>query len=306
MTKKEKGIVLFAGFHHSYASAALGLIASIRNKDKEIPILLYVTEGLLAPQRQRIFEGIFKTKVQVLDPKHYTTDGRVTFVKAKTRLYELSPFQKTMYLDVDMVWLPRTTVSQAFALLEGVPFTMPSEGYFDIPENVMKTTGFYQFWSDKWDILDKYPQIKEQGRLNQLRSEMIYFEKSPEIKKLFTLAKKVYDNPLTRPTSIGGALPDEYAFNIASSIMGIHPHDDQFYPIYWEFKRAVMRKPPVDQFEIMAKYWAYSVGGNETTLDQKNLYNRWIKGSMNTAGMPMLAFNLVDKKDIAVLNRQKL
>lgn len=303
---KEKGIVLLAGFHHSYATSAMGLVASIRKTDKETPIIVYTTQGLIPEKKLHVFEVVLNAKVKVLDSKYYMTGNQVTFVKAKTHLYELSPFQKTIYLDVDMVWLPRKTPGMLFSSLEGCPFTTISEGYFDTTENILRTSGFYYYWSDKYDIVNAYPDIKKHGKLWQLRSEFMYFEKSPETKKLFSLVKKIYAQPLTRPTKIGESLPDEYAFNIATSIMGMPPHSEQYSPVFWDFKRMIKRQTPVDEHTIMSQYYAYSVGGNETQPDQKSFYNRQIKGSMNAMGIPGYSFTIRDKKDFKELKREKM
>lgn len=300
----EKGLVLLAGFHSTYANYALGLISTIRNKDKEIPILLYITEGLLSDSKMRALQNTLNVEVKVLDPEHYTVDGDIRFVKAKTRLYELSPFKKTIFLDVDMIFFPRKTLSQLFESLDGKEFSIISEGHFDIKQNQELPNGFYTYWGDRDTILEKYPEIKKQGRLNKLRSEFLYFEKSPKIKKLFTLVKQVYDNPLTRSIKIGEALPDEYAFNIATSILGYQ--FDAWSPIYWEYKRQVMNKPIESEFVLFNNYYAFSVGGNVTVDWQKSIYNRHISGSMGNLGLSHLVFKLNDKMNIAALNRQKL
>jgi len=295
-----------AGFHPIYGKAALGLIATIRTKDKNIPITLFYSEGAINNALHGAITGVLNANLVPLLPEHYNHNGRIQFVKAKTRLYDLSPYQKTMYLDVDMAWLPRKTASEAMDSLSGVPFAMQSEGYFDAVNNVLKSTGFYHFWADHYDIIEEYPAVKEKGRLNMLRSEMIYFEKSTETKKLFALVKKIYDSPKTRTVAIGGAVPDEYAFNIATSTLGIYPHQENFDPIFWDFKRGAMKEQPQPLSTIMSTKWAYSVGGKVTSDQQKDIYNNQIKAALNAAKLQNLVFTLRDKNEFPILNRQKI
>lgn len=103
-----------------------------------------------------------------------------------------------------------------------------------------------------------------------MRSEMIFFSKSPEMKKYFKLVKQIYDNPKMKVEEIGEVTPDEFAFNIASAITGINPHKENYSPIFWDY---LHKKHKMIRSQIFEEFKGYSIGGNVTNDNQKAIYN---------------------------------
>ncbi len=264
-----RGIILIAGGHAYYGKMAAALAASIRHHDKTIPILVYHA-GYGINHLQHFEKNLF-SEVKTLPEESYMHNGRAQYMKAKLSLYDLSPFDETIYLDVDMIWSTKKTVGELFDSLKDVPFTMISEGHYDLTSIKDETNKAYTFWGDTQAILNKYGENKTDGKLYQLRSEFIYFKKNALIKKYFDKAKEIYENPLIEVSRIAGGIPDEFAFNIAGFLLNVHPHKDKYSPVYWYYMHG--KEMLYNRTELYQKYYAISIGGNRAPDDLKRLYN---------------------------------
>src|SRR6185436_7852014 len=93
-----------------------------------------------------------------------------------------------------------------------------------------KPSGHYYFWAD----MDEIKRVYGIEMMYQFRSEVMYFRKCKEVKKLFDDAKKIYANPrLTTIRQHAGAVPDELALNISAAKNDMHPHQLGWSPSYW-------------------------------------------------------------------------
>jgi hypothetical protein len=102
----------------------------------------------------------------------------------------------------------------------------------------------------------------------------------------------VYDKPKVKPIDFAGALPDEFAFSIASILCEHYPHQDNFLPIYW---------PPLEtrneHTAILANdYYAYSAGGNIINNVMKENYNRLVSIAYYNMKLTSYPFKHKDKR----------
>ena len=97
-------------------------------------------------------------------------------------------------------------------------FTSITEGFYDYESGQDYGNKMYHYWCDP---LEAQKLHKLKGKFYQWRSEVMYFNK--QAKEFFTLAKKVYNNPLVNVKQFAGHTPDELAINIAASKLGIEP-----------------------------------------------------------------------------------
>lgn len=253
-----KGVLLIALGHENYIKMAVNLAASLRTSDPEVHICL-VHDGKFdqLEQKQR---DLFSKDIKCPD-QHCTTTGRPDFIKAKTRMYDLSPYDQTLFLDVDMVWLVDKRVSELIKTLEGIDFTIMNTGptekcYWAEPEDVRKITGsthpMYIFYS-----------------------ELVYFEKGEKAKAYFKKVKQAFDKPMIGARTFGtSAMPDELAFIIASLQTGTLPHQDNWFPVYWHFRDKSKRH--LQPFQLSKEFYAYSIGGNVTPEYAKAHYNNLV------------------------------
>lgn len=297
--KQPRGIVMIAGGNSQYyGNCAVNLCASLRYKDKDIPITIFEHNNAIPLHRRTMLQYAMKVDIQQLSEEACTDKtGRVNYYKAKTRIYDLSPYEHTLYLDADTLWLPSITPSAFFDKWESKDFDIINEGHYDLLTGEDHTTGFYTFWGDADTMLKRLGGTPKGDRLYQMRSELIYFKKTPANRVFFNKVKAVYDGPLTTMSLIGDKLPDEYAFNMAGLYTGVKPATEKWYPMYWHFKHVLVHKRQLDRFAIMTDYMAYSVGGNKLNEVQKRFYNERVLGYFSVQGFAT-PWKIVNKKDV--------
>lgn len=280
--KKEKGILLIALGHPIYGKMAAALAASIKVTKTEIPIVLYCNEQ----SKSRLMEGEKKLfdQMHIMPEEYYKTNGIERFLKAKTFVYDLSPFDETIFLDVDMIWNPKKKPEDLFEELNNLDFTMCNEGYVDFASGINKLKPNYTFWFDLAEFRTKYSRNRRiiNNKLYQLRSEFVYFKKNKRMEKYFTTVKDLYDNPQIEVTYVGNGLADEYAYNVASCLMAIYPHVDYYSPMYWYYKYT-SKKP--SRGEILKDFYLISMGGNKSDKFSEDFYNDIAASSYQQLGL---------------------
>ncbi len=256
---KKRGVIILAIGHPYYGCYAAQLARSIRATDPDVELALAHAHGstthlpTLAP-----FDHVIEI------PAEYThTNGLPDYFKAKTFIYELSPFDTTIGMDADTIWLPRKPISQLFDQLDGLEFTMAPRG----AELVETATPGLIHWADPQEIRAAY-NIPDGELLFNLSSEFMYFKKNKRVKKLFTEAQKIFTSPLVQYKTFGHTMPDELAFAIAMMKTKVYPPREMFLPIYWE----QYEKKNMAAAMMYETFWAYSLGGNMVTREMKQFY----------------------------------
>lgn len=260
--KPNRGIVLIALGSPQYGRMAANLAASIRFADNGIAIhLVYSGSSIthLSPDHKKLF-----TSMAECPREYYLKGGKEVYLKAKTCIYELSPFEETIMMDVDLIFCDsRKKASSLFEQLKNIEWTMQNRGYADLSKDILPSH-FCQ-WCDINDVKKVYETT---GRFYHLASEFIYFKRSDDNEKYFKLVRDIFDNPLIPGKLFNGDLPDEFAFDIASAILGKYPHQDNWVPIYWF---AVDNKK-LETNDIIKQYYGISIGGADVP-------NKFLKGS---------------------------
>jgi len=249
------GVLLIAMGHMNYLKMAVNLAASLRASDKGVNIHLVHDGGLygLPENEQRLFSS-----EAVPADSSWHTKGQPDYIKPKTRMYDLSPFERTLFLDVDMVWMCDRPVSKLFQELEGLDFTIMNEGPKD-----------YCYWADPLELRQ---MVGGENPMYIFYSELVYFEKTARAKDYFKRVQKAFDKPKPgTKTFSGSAMPDELAFIIASLQTGIVPHKDNWLPIYWHFRDRKHRH--LQPYQLSKLFYGYSIGGNVTPEYAKAHYN---------------------------------
>jgi hypothetical protein len=272
-----KGILLIATGAPFYGRMAYNLAVTIKAVE-DIPItVLHNGYGLshLSTKQRSIFDNI--------------VDIPVDSFAAKLCLYDYSPYDKTLYLDADMAWMPTRYPSDLFDSLNA-DFTGITEGYYDYETGEDKGSNMYHYWCNPLEAKEKY---KLSGKYYQWRSEVIFFKKSPTAKKLFEEAKKIYAKPKVEGKKFAGHIPDELAINIAACKLGVEPHQFKWTPAYWHRLHGEGKSLP----EIAQNNYLMSVGGNYASGVMKDCYNRVCKAAHNKLGLQYL-FTLQSKKAV--------
>lgn len=300
----KKGIVIIAGGSPYYGQMGANLTASIRRFDKEIGIALFVTPSSMTPMMREQLKEKAGVQVQDLPEESYIdSKGKENFLMSKTHLYKLSPFDQTIFLDADVLWLPLKTPTVMMDEMKELKFAMCNEGYIDTATGQDNTTGIYTTWTDYAQIVSKYGE-KLSGKFYLMRSEFIYFRKCKEVREMFATAIKVYKNPLVKVMHLGGMMADEMAFNVACSIHGLYPHKEKWTPLYWPYRQLQIHHSHMNLYDIPTKFQGISLGGNNTVDSILKYYNDQSKGHFKALGLH--SYGVIGTKAMSLPSRSKL
>lgn len=279
-----KGVLLIALGHSEYGRMAYNLAASLLNTAPDLKIhLVYTPSAIhhLNDGQKQMF-----TSMKEAPKELYINDGKFEFIKAKPAMYDLSPFDTTIFLDVDMVWLNKNSINKLFDELAELDYTCKNTGCIDLSADTLDSK--YSQWADVNEIKSAYGI--EEGRYYSLHSEFIYFVKSEANKLFFDEWQKQYAEMKVKHVTFAGGVPDELPLAIATIIHDKYPHKDNFVPVFWE-----RNQKPLERSELIANYYGYSIGGNNMTPNQEQTYNDFVRHYMNKIGS-RIVFTAASKK----------
>ncbi len=255
---KNKGILLLALGDQYYGTWAWNLATGIKfaNPDTKVS-LAYKGKALqFIEQVKSIFDNIIEVPDECIN-----RNGFQSYLRAKTCLYELSPYDETIYIDADVIWFYNKDITPLWAEVSKTDFTIGCRGINDLNADPR------MIWCKAPELL----KVHGTNTVYNLSSEFMYFKKTDAVKHFFKSVQKYFDNPGVDYTLFSGTVPDELAFQIAMMHdVGIKPHKEHFLPFYWEpYHKKNLIAP-----DIYNKEWyGYSVGGNSITPTQKLIYD---------------------------------
>lgn len=278
-----RGVLILALGHPYYGRLAHNLAMSLRFTSPKLKITLaYADEALnhYTDSMRDIFDNIIH-----VDPVHYTKFGQVEYIKAKTAIYELSPYSETIFLDADMLWLPKKPIDNLFEELKDIDFTIQNRSFIDVSTEYEQDVSI---WCDLKELCEAYG-INE-GKYFHLNSEVIYFKKNKQVRKIFKDAVRHYDSLRIMCKDFANGIPDELVFSLSMMLNNKYPHVDRWVPIYWEDAEKANMEPR----EMHDKYYGYSAGGRASSNTIKSFYNNLITFYGNHFGV-QYPFMLKDK-----------
>lgn len=268
-TQDNTGILLISTGHVYYARLAYNLLTSIRYHDKNIPVSVLVAgDGFsyLDPECQKQFTDVIPISVGN-DP-----------YRVKLELDKLTPYDRTLFLDVDMVWCPNKTPQQLIDECKGSDFQCISRSRESVEELDLK------FWMDLKEVGKEY-LITE---VYNISSEIMYFEKGT---KVFEKAREVYDSPKVQINQFGAGYPDEAYLIIALELLKYKLKMNPWEPTYWQ-PRYYMR---MHNRQHIQGHYALSVGGAHTIQQIKEIYDSLMDMYFYHTGMPGHPFRFIEK-----------
>lgn len=259
------GIILIAHGHPYYGKMAAGLAATIKASSCELPIALCFSGYAMSHLNTKEIE-LFSSLIDIND----TPSG----IRAKLMLPELSPFDLTIYLDVDMAWLGRD-VNELLKQCEG--YDIMVKNYEATP--IHKSSDDPKAWARNSDIALAYGFYDE--LYYHLSSECIVFYNTHEVKNLFRKAQRVYDSPKVPFRPFAGGMPDELALSIAMMMTGVYPGIQKWEPVFW--RQANKAKLQIDT--LREKFFGFSMGGTRCTENEKHIYDVLISSAYHQLGI---------------------
>lgn len=246
-TPKTVGVVIIALSNPYYIHCMYNLVLSLKAQDRNIPITVVTDDK---------FDHLFDVQKFMID--HVVRmDGANAFA-IKTNLYDLSPYDRTLYLDADMIWNPAKSLTEFLQSLKGIDFTIANRG---------ESTEKYE-WAD-------LKEFKEKAELNQvlsLSSEVIYFEKGEKAKQVFKSASEFYSSNDVVRRRLGTSQPDEPSFVVGMKKAEVKPHAVPYSPSYWS---GSYPNQFISQRDIQSRFYLVSMGGAYQDRNVVNLYNRY-------------------------------
>lgn len=259
----KQGIIILATGNPYYGRMAWNLALSIKAVDSDFPVAI-VKDG-------KSLSHLSEKQVEIFD--HIIEADGIAGFGAKLHMDLLSPFEKTLYLDADMAWLPKYSPRDLIRTLKEVDFASITEGYSD-PAGDDANPKYY-YWAEAVEIRQVYNLPIE--RIYQWRSEVMYFTRSERVTGMFSKAREIYANPgLKTIAMFGNHIPDELAINIATALTNIEPHVYKWKPAYWPRLHGE-HLPPFEA--LYSAYYALSCGSNVSSMSTKKMYDRIIKAA---------------------------
>lgn len=263
-----KGVLILALGNTEYGKMALNLALSIKANSNIKVAVAHDNSAtcLLSKEEKACFDEMI-----ICPPDYY----KGSYFRAKLKLCELSPFEKTIYLDADTLVLPGQDINKYFDELEGQVITFSNRGFIDLinPENK------FSIWCDINEVKEKYSIKEGQNKYYSLHSEFIYFTK--KAKGFFDKALSIYDKPKITPVKFANGYADEFAFSIACMLKEMYPHKDNFLPGFWYPAERKEYKPGY----LNANYLYVSMGGNRQQSHIVAMYNNLVKHYVLKSGL---------------------
>lgn len=261
------GILILALGHPNYGKMAFTLAVSIKHCNPNMPIALVYTESAITHLKPYPLERYFDHMIEAPVESYYH-NGSEAFIKAKTRVYDFTPFDKTIVLDADQIWLPNNDPQKLFDELEVIDFT------------IQNRSDSYS-WASPIEIRSAY-NLPESASYIAASSEVICFTRNNVNEDLFNFVKQNYDSLKVKHKEFAGAIPDELCFTIAMMQCGIYPHKKPWVKSYW---RGAERRNPIGLNEIGQVYYLLSLGGKAIHENVRQLYNKLAAFYFQKAGL---------------------
>jgi hypothetical protein len=277
----DKGILLVAYGHPFYARLAHNLLASLKYHNKDLDVAICVAKegfGLLLDSEKDRFDIIIDI------PEEYYTDetGSIDPYKIKLHLDQLTPFKKTLFLDVDMIWNNFKKPLDLIDSLNGNEFKIICRDKISCSSDNLKSA-----WVNLKEVKDKYGI----ENVYDISSELIYFEHNTTI---FNLARKVYNEKLINVSKFGIGTPDEVYIMIAMALNNIEYDSNSWEPTYWEPRHY----PRQHSREYISNSYAMSIGGAFVSNHIKNIYESLCKHYFYSLGIGTPPFQLINKSRV--------
>lgn len=254
---------------------ALSLCLSIKD-NSDIPIAL-VHDGAISTltvNEKKQFDQLIECPIE-----HYRKND---YFRVKLLLDKLTPFDETIYLDADCLVLPGNDITKYFDGIKNVDITYENRGFID----ALAPDAEKGYWVQIADVVKAYNITPGKHKYYSLHSELIIWRKSKLTTQYFETALDIYDNPKVEAKKFANGLPDEFAFSIASMLLEVYPHKDNYLPGYWYPAEQAHYKPG----QLFALFDFMSMGGNRLPQFIVEQYDNLVKYYAQKKGLNIYKF----------------
>lgn len=207
-----QGIMLITFGKRGYSYAAYNLAFSIKFYNPAIHITLYHDSETFS----HIKSDCFDEKI-LLSEDQISPNGFIDPCFLKTRLYDLCPYDETIFLDVDTLCFK--DIQPIFDDMKGVDYMTHIYDQHTIDKGRDFPEMIWAWCDDIWSHF----QMKETDILPATNSSIQFFRKGKKCKALWDQVKDNYENkmPFNKlRMHWGGTQPDELYLNVALAQLG--------------------------------------------------------------------------------------
>ncbi len=211
----------------------------------------------LSPAELKLFDIL-----TVADPADYTIDGAKQYQRMKLCVHKYSPFENSLYIDVDTLWFPKKKISDLLSNLLPYEFYIGKNGEYN--QATRERTGInYTYWGEPLKIVRYF---KLTNIMPQTISGVFWFKKSEFCDRMFARALQVYNDKNAPTQKWANGKADEYCFNVALCAENYQQPNVHF--VYFDKTNGKMSRDT-----MYANYWGVAAGGNKLSADVRDLYN---------------------------------
>jgi hypothetical protein len=273
---KTRGIVLLALGSPEYGEMAFNLALSLKSADVKIPIaILHDNRGISTLHLEHL--KMFAKQVEV--PSHYYTyNGQFYPIRAKLFVDKLSPWDRSILLDVDTIWYPEKKVSWLFGELEGEQFT--GQIVFCKNPKHIKLGEQFMCWGNVQDIVDNWGL--SEGKIYGINAFFWYWERGSYSEQLFDECRKIYDLYLSGSKKIDHKVwrnipVEEVCMGIATSRLNLTLSTSFYQPI--AHPTIIRPKDTLEPHKLSDRYWAITFPGTDIQPHLISWYNQVISSN---------------------------
>lgn len=298
-----RGVILIAAGHPYYSHMAYNLALSIRHHSDVPIVLFYEGAGInyLFEDQKEIF-----TDIQELPEEFYMNEGNPHYVKPKIHLYDLTPFDETIFLDADMIFSPFKMIEDLFEENKNREIQFACRGEKRMDEAT----------KSEWVNLSEIQNIHGFNHWYEVSSEVIYWKQGEVAQMFFDTAIDYYSNhgmnikrwvgdkleeKENAIQEFAGGVPDEVPFSLALEKTGVKIVAP-YIPSYWQPAYFTKIIPDLD---IKKNFYLVSAGGAMVQSNIKRIYDNLAKHYTQNTTKKRSFYQLIPKQKI-LAERKKI
>lgn len=224
-----RGVVILAAGDKCYGDYAVNFAASILRSDPSAKITLFSSDSAIAhldEVQRSYFDKILpipRETLYVRDIPYYN--------RFKLFLPHISPYDETLYFDVDSLWVSNTPISQLFDLMKH--YKTPVGGQCEAVVPVNADAVLFKGVKDIKPLEAFHPALTFTGKnFYQLHGQCLYCNKTPEAIQVFDTALRIFDAMLNNQLTCSvywvwhGQPIEELCITLATAMVPLVLHED--------------------------------------------------------------------------------
>lgn len=222
------GVILISIDRPHYGELAYNMALSLRLAEPGLPITVLADETALATlsEGQR---GVFDRVVEPAPEYLVEADGAKNPFRLKTHLDQVTPYEKTLYLDADGLFFTHYhDLRQLFERLEPLDFHIQEEFRYTRERAHAPNQYFWGSLEAIWSALG----LDARALYADYNSSFFWFRKNEATRRFFERAREHYAHPPVELRKIGAFGCDEVPFSMASAELAFHSPIPEYRPLY--------------------------------------------------------------------------